>query len=221
VPLDRALRDPEALPDRAVGRPVRDQFGDLGLAPGQRAERPPSRRGGEGQPIGGRLVQRKRAAGGAGCIGGDRPERARGWLQPAVQLGAVDAGEPEARRRPLLLGRAGEAERALGVASPRWYPVIGFLGAATVAGIVSTAFKPGPLPGFGALAIENPVAVAGAGSLLGALQQVGLVCFAVGMVAAAGSLVARLRSARGDERQQVKWVAYAPSSTRWDSPPIS
>jgi signal transduction histidine kinase len=92
--------------------------------------------------------------------------------------------------------------------SPRWYPVIGFLGATTVAGIVSTAFRPGPLPGFGALAIVNPVAVAGAGSLLGTLQQVGLVCLAVGMVAAAGSLVARLRSAQGDERQQVKWVAY-------------
>jgi signal transduction histidine kinase len=94
------------------------------------------------------------------------------------------------------------------VPSQRWHALIWFVGATTLSGIVSTAFKPGMLPGFASPAIDNPLALAGAETFLAFVQQVGLVCLAVGTLAAAASLVVRLRSARGDEHQQVKWVAF-------------
>jgi len=92
--------------------------------------------------------------------------------------------------------------------SRRWYTIIWFLVATTLSGIASTALKPGPIPGFTAPAIQNPLAIANAESVFATIQQVGLICLSIGMLAAAGSLVARLRSARGDEQQQVKWVAF-------------
>jgi signal transduction histidine kinase len=92
--------------------------------------------------------------------------------------------------------------------SRRWHLVLWFVGATVVSGMLSTAFKPGPLPGFVAPSIENPLAVADAGAFFAVIQQVGLVCLAIGTIAAASSLIVRLRSARSDERQQLKWVAF-------------
>jgi hypothetical protein len=69
------------------------------------------------------------------------------------------------------------------------------------------ALTPGPVEYFPDL--QNPLGLAGAGPVLELIVQVGFVVIVVGVFAAAGSLIARWRRARGVERQQLKWLAYA------------
>jgi hypothetical protein len=83
-----------------------------------------------------------------------------------------------------------------------WLAVAGALAAAA-----GFAFTPGPLPSYPGVA--NPLGVAGAQAALGALLGVGNLLYAVALVAAASSVVVRFRRSRGDERQQLKWFAYA------------
>jgi len=45
--------------------------------------------------------------------------------------------------------------------------------------------------------------------ILAALQLVGLPMLALGIIGSIAQLVVRLRRSRGDERQQLKWFAYA------------
>jgi hypothetical protein len=75
-------------------------------------------------------------------------------------------------------------------------------------------FMPGELPSHPY--VENPfgeVAVIGGGfatyDLFGASNVLGLTLQAVSILAALLSLIVRLRRARGDERQQIKWFLYA------------
>jgi hypothetical protein len=75
-------------------------------------------------------------------------------------------------------------------------------------------FMPGELPSHPY--VENPfgeVAVIGGGfatyDLFGASIVLGLTLQAVSILAALLSLIVRLRRARGDERQQIKWFLYA------------
>jgi hypothetical protein len=86
--------------------------------------------------------------------------------------------------------------------SPRWRPFAWFSVLLVVAGTVMAAFSPGPGVG---LSIPNPF---GMESLPNLNEQLQALMFALIFVAAA-SLVARLHHARGVERQQIKWVAYA------------
>jgi hypothetical protein len=91
--------------------------------------------------------------------------------------------------------------------SSRWRPVVWATIGATVAAVVGTALTPGPVeyhPG-----LQNPLGVAGAGPVLDVTVGVGFVVIVAGVFAAAGSLVVRWRRARGVERQQLKWLAYA------------
>jgi amino acid transporter len=91
--------------------------------------------------------------------------------------------------------------------SPRWRPVVWAATVATVAVVVASALLPGPLeylPG-----ARNPLGMERAGRMLDLLAQVGFVVIAVAVFAAAGSLLVRWRRARGVERQQLKWLAYA------------
>jgi class 3 adenylate cyclase len=60
-----------------------------------------------------------------------------------------------------------------------------------------------------ATGVDNPLAVAGLGGVLRVVNQVALGATLLAVVAAAGSLVGRLRRARGVERQQLRWVALA------------
>jgi hypothetical protein len=91
--------------------------------------------------------------------------------------------------------------------SPRWRPVA-WLAAATLAMFVfGSAFQPGPLPGYPD--IPNPVGIDAAGPLLRVAQPVSAVCFAVVVVCSAASILIRFRRARGLQRQQLKWLAYA------------
>ena len=86
--------------------------------------------------------------------------------------------------------------------SPRWRPFARFSVLLVVAGTIVAAFSPGPGVG---LSIRNPF---GMESLPNLNQQLQALMFALIFVASA-SLVWRLYHARGVERQQIKWVAYA------------
>ena len=85
----------------------------------------------------------------------------------------------------------------------RWRPFAWFSSAAFLAGTISVALSPGPVDGLGP--IRNPLGIAGEKSLVGLVEWLML---ALALVAAA-SLFGRLRSAEGEERQQLKWFVYA------------
>src|SRR5215207_4571940 len=86
--------------------------------------------------------------------------------------------------------------------SPGWRPFAWFSVQLVVAGTIVAAFSPGPGVG---LSIRNPF---GMESLPNLSEQLQALMFALIFVASA-SLVWRLHHARGVERQQIKWVAYA------------
>jgi hypothetical protein len=86
--------------------------------------------------------------------------------------------------------------------SPGWRPFAWFSVLLVVAGTIVAAISPGPGVG---LSIRNPF---GMESLPDFNQQLQALMFVLIFVASA-SLVARLHRARGVERQQIKWVAYA------------
>jgi hypothetical protein len=87
--------------------------------------------------------------------------------------------------------------------SPRWRPFAWLVGAAVVVGTVVAAYSPGPVRGLGA--IRNPLGMEAIPNLSGAVE---VLVFALAF-AASVSLVVRLRGARGVERLQIRWFAYA------------
>jgi hypothetical protein len=91
--------------------------------------------------------------------------------------------------------------------SPRWRPVAWIAGTAVVVWIGSLALIPGPIENFPS--VRNPFGVEAAAVILNHLEAIGgwtgLACF----VAAIFSLILRFYRSRGDERQQLKWFAYA------------
>jgi hypothetical protein len=89
----------------------------------------------------------------------------------------------------------------------RWRPVVWATVVATAAAVVGTALTPGPVEFFPQF--QNPLGLAAAGPVLDRIVQVGFVVLTAGVFAAAGSLIVRWRRARGVERQQLKWLAYA------------
>jgi hypothetical protein len=90
--------------------------------------------------------------------------------------------------------------------SPRW-KALAWLGGL---GLLASMAREGLAPGHGEQLFghENPFGLAGAPALL---QLLGLLeeLFYLAALAAIGSLVVRLRRARGVERQQLKWFVYA------------
>ena len=91
--------------------------------------------------------------------------------------------------------------------SRRWRPAV-WLDLMAVALIFAFAFKPGPI-GTSLLDVANPFGIEGAGTLLDSLGGAGIFLALAAAVAGAVSLVLRLRRSRGDERQQLKWFAFA------------
>jgi hypothetical protein len=89
----------------------------------------------------------------------------------------------------------------------RWRPVVWATVVATAAVVVGTAVTPGPVEYYPQF--QNPLGLAAAGPVLDRIVQVGFVVLTAGVFTAAGSLIVRWRRARGVERQQLKWLAYA------------
>jgi hypothetical protein len=87
--------------------------------------------------------------------------------------------------------------------SPRWRPFAWLVVAAVVSGSVAVAYSPGPIDSL--VPIQNPMGLEGAPNLVAPVEAV---VFALDFGAAL-SLLVRLRRARGVERQQIKWFAYA------------
>jgi len=87
------------------------------------------------------------------------------------------------------------------LASGRWRPYAWFAATAVVVGILAAAFSPGPIRGLEPM--HNPLGMEGVSNTLVALDAI---IFGLG---AAVSMFGRLRRARGVERQQLKWFAYA------------
>jgi hypothetical protein len=94
--------------------------------------------------------------------------------------------------------------------SPRWRPVAWAIGLAIGLFTASTAFLPGPMDtGRLGLELANPVGIEPARAVLQATYTVSAALVGMGLVVSVGSLVLRWGRAWGDERQQLKWVAYA------------
>ena len=91
--------------------------------------------------------------------------------------------------------------------SPRWRPVA-WLGAAEIALLsLHFALMPGPMWNFSFA--TNPIGIEGARGVLMLVGDVAvLLAIGSGMLSATAAIV-RFRRSRGEERQQLKWFAYA------------
>jgi hypothetical protein len=94
------------------------------------------------------------------------------------------------------------------LASRRWRPVAWLAIATGAMGVLGYAFAPGPLEDYPV--VSNPVGIEGGlGSVLDAMKTIGLPLLVLAAILSATSLVLRFRRSHGEERQQLRWVAYA------------
>jgi len=91
--------------------------------------------------------------------------------------------------------------------SRRWRPLAWLSGAVIILGSVGIALAPGPVEDLGG--VRNPFGIEGAPWVAYAAVVVPLL--PVCILASAVSLVLRYRRSGGEERQQVKWIAFAAS----------
>ena len=91
--------------------------------------------------------------------------------------------------------------------SPRWR-VVGWLAVAAFAiPTAAYAFAPGPFAGLPSIA--NPFGLEPLGTVLRAGQSLLVPAVALAAIACAAAPISRFRSARPEERQQLKWFAFA------------
>jgi hypothetical protein len=89
-----------------------------------------------------------------------------------------------------------------------WTRLVAWLAAAaSVVQALGYALEPGPLRGL--QSITNPISTGAAGPVFLLGRDLGTAGLTLSMLAAAVLLTMRLRRARGKERQQLKWIAYA------------
>jgi hypothetical protein len=90
--------------------------------------------------------------------------------------------------------------------SPRWRWWARLAAAAPVVMVLGSVVQPDPLaPDYHG----NPLAVPALAPVLGVPAVAGVVMVLVSLLVGAGSLVVRFRRARGSERLQLRWLAYA------------
>src|SRR5215217_8492027 len=93
--------------------------------------------------------------------------------------------------------------------SRRWRWLTWLTVAFILVGAISDAFSPGTVDGLGP--IRNPLGIEGFFNAYTAILFTMVATFL--LVAAASSVFMRLRRAKGVERQQIKWFAYAAAAT--------
>jgi len=93
--------------------------------------------------------------------------------------------------------------------SPRWRPVAWLVLANTALAVAPFALDPGPLSEFSErVHVVNPVGIAGSAGLLDLFSRVSFVLLIPISSALILAFFVRFRRAQGEERQQIKWVAY-------------
>lgn len=90
--------------------------------------------------------------------------------------------------------------------SRRWRPLAWLSAAALALTVVGLAFAPGLIQDSD---VPNPVGIPGGAAVLDAMTFGGLMLLFVSILAAWASLVVRYRQAGPEQRQQIKWIAYA------------
>lgn len=90
----------------------------------------------------------------------------------------------------------------------RWRVVTTAAVVATLGAMLGSALAPGSLNNV-SYTVQNPLGNMVPRAVSGALDSVSFIVLLASMVAGAFSLVLRFRRSRGDERQQLKWVAAA------------
>jgi signal transduction histidine kinase len=91
--------------------------------------------------------------------------------------------------------------------SARWRIVAWLVVFAICLDTSSLALAPGSVENFPE--VENPLGVEGIAGLLGPIRAFSIPLLGVILLAPVVALVVRFRRSRGEERQQIKWVAYA------------
>jgi hypothetical protein len=93
--------------------------------------------------------------------------------------------------------------------SPRWRPVVWLTGLLVLVGMLANAVRPGPLRVSQVPVAPNPLGIPSAAGLVAAVDLVAAVVGVLLFLVAVASVLLRFRQARGVERQQLKWFAYA------------
>ena len=89
---------------------------------------------------------------------------------------------------------------------PRWRPVLRLAVGSSLTLLLIELFSPGPFV-MQFPQVANPLGIAALGDLRGRLEGPVLLLQILLLILAVISLVVRFRQARGDERQQIKWLA--------------
>jgi signal transduction histidine kinase len=97
-----------------------------------------------------------------------------------------------------------------GLLSPRWRPVAWLLIVGAALAVLGLILKPGPAGG--TVTIPNPTGVRGLAPVAGGAQLLAGMMVVSGAVASVVALVVRFGRARGQERQQLRWLVYASGS---------
>ena len=159
-----------------------------------------------------------------------RPAHPVGWLLLALGLSVIALGVSQAYASYGLLARPGSlpaARWAAVYADASWIPLSALIGFAllltptgslpsarwrwwarivVIAAVVTAALRPEALEAPFA-SVDNPLAVHS--SPLEVVATLGDIITLLAVVVAGASLVVRFRRARGTERQQLRWVAWA------------
>src|SRR5215216_6035844 len=93
--------------------------------------------------------------------------------------------------------------------SRRWRPVAWFSGMVMVLASLGITFSPGPLEGHPG--VRNPLGLEGTPPWVFTAGIAILLLLPLCMIASALSLVMRYRRSGGEEREQIKWIAFAAS----------
>jgi hypothetical protein len=92
--------------------------------------------------------------------------------------------------------------------SARWRPVAWLAATLLALGMFALAFTPGPVSEEGP-PVPNPAGIEGASGAIVLVENIAISLLMVIMVASVSSVVLRLGRSRGEERQQIKWFAFA------------